>query len=172
MDFSGRLEYNFVCTNGFGEILIAFPPRYSYPKGSLSSIWSKAVLEMHIPPGSAITSSLAASFRFNSSWAMVFPFLARRFQISGHGLGPLITNLTAASLKTPSTPRRSILLNRVTASIKGLTGSLRFDKSFDPAGRFIHSKYDKALCDLCALAVQDLSSDMDFTDCMDILNAW
>jgi hypothetical protein len=48
------------------------------------------------------------------------------------------------------------LSNRVTASLKELTGSLRFDKTFDPAGTHIHSKYDEILCDLCVFAVQDL----------------
>jgi len=36
------------------RIFVICSPRNSYPKGNLVSIWSKAVLETQMPPGSAM----------------------------------------------------------------------------------------------------------------------
>jgi hypothetical protein len=78
--------------------------------------------------------------------------------VAGYVFRYPIPNLTARFAQDAKDAKKIFLSNRVTASLEELTGSLRFDKTFDPAGSYIHSKCEDNLCDLCALAVQYLAS--------------
>jgi hypothetical protein len=66
-------------------------------------------------------------------------------QVSGCELQvlPFVPNLTARFAQDAKVAKEDLFLsNRVTASIKGATGRLRFDKTFNPAGNQIHPNCD------------------------------
>ena len=62
-----------------------------------------------------------------------------------HGFRPPFPNLTARFAQGAKDAKKIFLSNRVTVSREGLSDSLRFDKSLDPAGNHIHPKCEISL---------------------------
>jgi hypothetical protein len=74
--------------------------------------------------------------------------------VSVVGVRPSYPNLTVRFAQDAKDAKKIFFVESGNCQSKRLNGSLRFDKTFDPAGSDMHPKYDKILCDLCVFAVK------------------